>query len=73
VLIWYAVVLSLGAYYVFVTDASSYSKTIISVLLMASFAALFVIPSYWFLVLLLHTAIGIYVIFYLAWNGYFNE
>jgi hypothetical protein len=58
----------LSGYYIFVTDASSRSKSIIVLLLVLSFVVLFVVPGYWLLVLLLQAAIGIYIIFYLAWT-----
>ena len=62
------VAILLGAYYIFATDASSSSKTIVAALLAASLAALFVKPNYWLWVLLSHVAVGMYVIFYLAWK-----
>ncbi len=58
----------LSGYYIFVTDASSRSKSIIAVLLVLSFVVLFSVLSYWLMVLLLQVAIGIYIIFYLAWT-----
>ena len=58
----------LGGYYIFVTDASLSSKSIVAVLLVLSLIALFVVPAYWLWVLLLQVAIGIYIVFYLAWT-----
>jgi len=67
--VWDLVAISLlGAYYIFVTDASSSSKTIVAALLTASPVALFLKPNYWLWVLLLHVAVGIYIVFYLAWK-----
>jgi hypothetical protein len=58
----------LGGYYVFVTDASSISKSIVTVLLVLSVATLFAMPSYWLGALLVQIAVGIYVAFYLVWK-----
>lgn len=62
------VALSLGAYYLFATDASSTSKTIVAALFLVSLAALFVKPNYWLWVLLSHVAMSIYIVFYLIWK-----
>jgi len=59
----------LGAYYIFATDASSSSKTIVVALLAASVVALFVKPNYWLWVLLSQVAVGIYIVFYRVWKG----
>jgi hypothetical protein len=67
--IWDLMAISLlGTYYLLVTDASSRSKRIIAALLAASFVTLFIKPNYWFWVLMSHVAVGIYIIFYLAWT-----
>ncbi len=58
----------LVVYYIFVTDASLNSKAIVAVLLAVSLVVLFVKPSYWLWVLLLHVAVGIYIGFCLAWK-----
>jgi O-antigen/teichoic acid export membrane protein len=58
----------LGGYYVFVTDASSISKSFVTVLLVLSVAMLFATPSYWLWALLVQVAVGIFVAFYLAWK-----
>jgi O-antigen/teichoic acid export membrane protein len=58
----------LGGYYVFVTDASSISKSFVTVLLVLSVAMLFAAPSYWLWALLMQVAVGIFVAFYLAWK-----
>ena len=57
----------LGAHYLFLTEASPRSKTIIANLLTASFVTLFIRPNYVFGVLLSHVAVIIYIALYLAW------
>ena len=58
----------LGAYYIFVLDASSSSKSIVAVLLLLSLVMLLALPAYWLWALLLQIAVGIYIAFYLAWK-----
>jgi uncharacterized membrane protein len=66
---WIALLpLLLGCYYIFVTEATTSSKSIIAAVLVLSLIILLAVPSYWLWILLLQTAVGIYVVFYLAWN-----
>lgn len=66
-LVWLALLpMLLGSYYVFVTDASSSSKSIVAIVLVLSVVALFAVPTYWLWVLLLQVAVGIYIVFYFA-------
>jgi len=58
----------LGGYYVFATDASSSSKLVLAGLLVLSLIALLAVPPIWLWVLLLQVAVGIYIVFYLAWT-----
>ena len=60
--------LMLGGYYVFVTEATTRSKAIVAVLLLVSFASMFVVPVYWLWALLLQIGVGVYIAFYLAWK-----
>ena len=58
----------LGGYYIFVTDASLSSKLVVGSLLGLSLLVVFAVPTYWLWVLLLQIAVGIYIVFYLAWK-----
>ncbi len=60
--------LLVGSYYVFVADASTRSKAIVALVLVLSLATVLVVPAYWLGCLLLQTAVGIYVVLYLAWT-----
>ena len=58
--------LMLGGYYIFVTEATTRSKAIVAVLLLVSFASMFVVPVYWLWALLLQIGVGLYIAFYLV-------
>jgi hypothetical protein len=58
----------LSIYYIFVTDVSPKSKSIVAVLLMLSLITVFVAPAHWLWVLWLQVAVGIYIAFYLIWE-----
>ena len=64
----YLIPLLLGAYYVFVTDASSRSKAIVGIVLLLSFLSIFAVPTYWIWALLTQIAVGLYVAFYLTFK-----
>ena len=55
----------LSGYFIFVTDASSSSKSVVAVLLVLSLATLFAVPAHWLWPLPLQVAVGIYVVFLL--------
>jgi hypothetical protein len=58
----------LGGYYIFVTDASLTSKSVVGFLFAISLVVVFAAPIYWLWVLLLQVAVGVYIAFYLAWR-----
>jgi hypothetical protein len=62
----YLIPLLLGAYYVFVTDASSRSKALVGTILLVSFLAMYAVPTFWLLAVLTQVAVGLYIAFYLA-------
>ena len=64
----YLIPLLLGAYYVFVTDASSRSKAAVGTILLVSLFAMFAVPAYWLLALLTQIAVGLYIAFYLTFK-----
>ena len=64
---WVSVLpLLLVGYYLFVTDATVSSKTILAVLFGVSVILFFVHPAVWLWAILLQDALGIYIAFYLT-------
>lgn len=58
--------LLLGGYYVFITEATTRSKSVVAVLLCVSLTSMFAVPVYWVWALLLQICVGVYIAFYLA-------
>lgn len=58
--------LMLGAYYVFVTEATTRSKAIVATLFIIAFTLMFAVPVYRQWALLLQLCVGVYMAFYLA-------
>ena len=56
----------LGCIYIFVTDASLLSKSVVAFLLVLPLIAFLAVPAIWLWVLLLQVAVGVYIVFYLA-------
>ena len=64
---WVSVLpLLLVGYYLFVTDATVSSKTILAVLFGVSVVVVFVFPAVWLWAFLLQVAVGIYIAYYLT-------
>ena len=60
--------LLLGVYYLFVSDASSRSKSVVGALLVLSLVLMFAVPTYWLWALLTQIGVGIYIAFYLTFT-----
>ena len=58
--------LLLGSYYVFVTEATTRSKTVVAALLCVSLTPMFAVPVYLHWALLLQISGGVYIAFYLS-------